>query len=115
MNTNAKKVWGKQYPFERNDLQRTMTLTALGGVFSAAVILLVHADVATVLGITLVCGGVVSALAAVSRHRYVRETRLGFGIMRTRGGGFVSGRRTCFAWGFPVAAHCPRVSVCSLQ
>ena len=96
MNTNTEKVWGEQYPFERNDLQRSMTLTALGGVFAVTLILLVHADVAAVVGISLVCAGVVSALAAASRHRYVRETRLGFGILRTRGGGFVIGSALVF-------------------
>lgn len=90
------KVWGRQYPFERNHLQRTMTLTALGGIFAVTTILLVHADAPGVLGITLICAGAVSAFAAVSRHRYVQETRVGFGILRTRGGGFVLGSACAF-------------------
>ena len=73
-----------------------MTLTALVGVFAVAVILLVHADLAGVLGISLICAGVVSALAAFSRHRYVQETRLGFAILSTRGGGFVFGSALVF-------------------
>ena len=35
-------------------------------------------------------------LAALSRHRYLRETRLGFAIPRTRGGGFVFGSALVF-------------------
>ena len=93
---NTEKLWGQQYPFERNQLQRTMTLVAMGGLLVVVVIILVHADVAAVLGISLVCAGVVSALAAASRHRYARETRRGFGILRTRGGGFVLGSAALF-------------------
>lgn len=97
MNTQPGMLWGDQYPFERNHLQRTLTLIGLGGVFAVTVILLVHADVTGVLGISLVCSGVVCALAAVSRHRYVMETRLGFVILRTRGGRFVLGSALAFA------------------
>ncbi len=97
MNTRPGKLWGDQYPFERNQLQRTMTLVALGVVFAVAVILLVHADVTGVLGISLICAGVVSALAAASRHRYVQETRLGFAILETRTGRFVLGSALAFA------------------
>lgn len=97
MNTRPGRLWGDQYPFERNHLQRTMTLVGLGGVFAVAVILLVHADVTGVLGISLICAGVVSALAAVSRYRYVQETRLGFVILETRGGRFVLGSALAFA------------------
>ncbi len=96
MNTGPGKLWGDQYPFERNDLQRTMTLAGLGGVFGVTVILLVHADITGVLGIALICAGVVSALAAVSRYRYVQETRRGFAILRVRGGGFVLGSALAF-------------------
>lgn len=84
-------MWGQQYPFERNQLQRTMALVGLGGVFAVTVILLVHANVARTLGIALVCAGVVSALAAGSRCRYDTETRHGFIILQTRGGRFVLG------------------------
>ncbi|MGA7134405.1 MAG: hypothetical protein WBZ15_19050 [Mycobacterium sp.] len=96
MNTKPRRLWGEQYPFERNHLQRTMTLIGLGGVFAVTVILLVHADVTSILGISLICAGVVSALTAVSRHRYVRETRLGFVILKTRGGLFVFGSALAF-------------------
>lgn len=89
MDTNPGRVWGAQHPFERNHLQRSMTLTGLGGVCAVAVILLVHGNVAGVLGISLICAGGLSMLAALSRSRYVDETRHGFGILRTRGGGFV--------------------------
>lgn len=89
MKTGLGVLWGDQYPFERNHLQRTLTLIGLGGVLAVTVILLVHADVTGVLGILLICAGVVSAFAAVSRHRYVQESRLGFVILRTRGGRFV--------------------------
>ena len=97
MKTTPGKLWGDQYPFERNHLQRTMTLAGLGSVFAVAVILLVHADVTGVLAISLICAGVISALAAVSRHRYVQETRLGFVILKTQGGRFVLGSALAFA------------------
>jgi len=97
MRTGPGKLWGDQYPFERGHLQRAMTLLGLGSVFAIAVILLVHADVTGVLGISLICAGVISALAAVSRHRYVQETRLGFVILETRGGRFVFGSALAFA------------------
>lgn len=97
MNSRPGKLWGDQYPFERNHLQRTMTLAGLGSVFAVAVILLVHADVTGVLGISLICAGVISALAAGSRHRYVQETRLGFVILNARGGRFVLGSALAFA------------------
>jgi len=97
MNTGPGKLWGDQYPFERNHLQRAMTLVGLGSVFGVAVILLVHANVTGVLGVSLICAGVLSALAAMSRHRYVRETRLGFAILETRGGRFVLGSALAFA------------------
>jgi hypothetical protein len=91
MKTRPGELWGDQYPFERNHLQSMLVLIALGGVLAVTVTLLVHADATGVLGISLICAGLVSALAAVSRHRYVRETRLGFVILRTRGGRFVLG------------------------
>lgn len=97
MNTGPGKLWGDQHPFERNHLQRTMALVGLGIVYAIAVILLVHADVAGVFGISFICAGVISALAAVSRHRYVQETRLGFVILKTRGGWFVPGSALAFA------------------
>jgi len=91
MDAKPPRLWGAQYPFERNHLQRTMTLIGLGGVFAVTVILLVRADATSVLGTALIGGGVVCALAAVSRHQYVRETSLGFVILETRGGLFVFG------------------------
>lgn len=88
---DAGKLWGEQYPFERNQLQRTMSLTALAGIFGVTTILLVRADTAGVVGITFLCAAAVTALSALSRHRYVQETRLGFAILGIRGGGFVIG------------------------
>jgi hypothetical protein len=96
MSAEPEKLWGQQYPFERNQLQRGMVLTALGGVFAAAVIILVHAGVTVVLGILLVCTGVATAFAAESRRRYVQESRIGFDILSTRGGGFVFGSALAF-------------------
>ncbi len=87
----AGKLWGVQYPFERNHLQRQMTLAGLGTVFAVTAILLVHAQVAGVVGISLILAGIVAALAAAARHRYVRETRTGFTILRNRDGRFVVG------------------------
>jgi len=85
------RLWGQQYPFERNHLQRTMTLTGLAGVFAVTLVLLVHADATGITGIALICLGAVSGMAAMSRHRYLQEARSGFDILRTRGGGFVLG------------------------
>ncbi len=93
---NMQKVWGAQYPFERNQLQRAMTLIAMVSLFAVVVIILIHAGVTGVLGISLLCAGVICALAAASRLRYVRESRLGFEILRTRGGGFVFGSALVF-------------------
>jgi hypothetical protein len=73
-----------------------MALIGLGGVFAVTLILFVHSDVKSILGISLICAGIVSALAAVSRHIYVRETRLGFVILETRGGSFVLGSALAF-------------------
>jgi hypothetical protein len=97
MNSEPRRLWGKQYPFERNHLQRTMTLLGLGGVLAVTVTLLLHAGVSSILGISLICAGILSALAAVSRHQYVRETRLGFVVLETRGGLFVLGSALAFA------------------
>ena len=83
------QLWGRQYPFERNHLQRLLTLMALGAVLSATVIFLAQADLGEVVGVSLVCGGVVCALGALSRLRYVRETQQGFAVVRTRDGRFV--------------------------
>jgi hypothetical protein len=90
------RLWGAQYPFERQHLQRAMTMTALGGLFGVTTILLVGAHPARVLGGVLVCAGVLCALAAGSRHRYVRETRLGFAILDNRDGRFVLGSAAVF-------------------
>ncbi|WP_343573552.1 hypothetical protein [Mycobacterium sp.] len=91
MNAEPAKLWGKQYPFERNHLQRTITLIGLGGVLGVTVILLVNDGVVALLGISLIGAGLIFALAAVSRYRYDRETRVGFVILDTRGGSFVFG------------------------
>lgn len=97
MNTQPRRLWGEQYPFERNHLQRALTLIGLGGVFAVTMTLLVHASVSGILGISLICAGILSAFAAVSRHQYVRETSLGFVILETRGGLFVLGSALAFA------------------
>lgn len=97
MDTKPGQLWGIQYPFERNQLQRTMTLTGLGGVFAVTLILLVHANIGAVVGITFIYAGAMVALAALSRQRYVTETRIGFAILKTRGGMFVLGSALTFA------------------
>lgn len=94
------RLWGRQYPFERNHLQRTLTLLGLASVFAAAVILLSEQDVGEVLGISLVGVGLTMGLAALSRMRYVRETQIGFLILQTRDARFVFAS----AAGFVVAA-----------
>lgn len=90
------RVWGSQYPFERQHLQRNLALLGLGSVFTVTVILLVDADVVGVIGISLIGAGLVCAAAAASRHRYVRETRLGFAVLSTRDGRFVVGSAAAF-------------------
>ncbi|MBX7454908.1 hypothetical protein GR927_43595 [Mycolicibacterium sp. 3033] len=97
MKTTPGNLWGDQYPFERNAAQRAMTMLGLAGLFVVTTILLVRTEPAHVLGIALICAGVLSGLAALSRHRYVQETRLGFVILRSRGGGFVFGSALVFA------------------
>lgn len=97
MKPEPARLWGAQYPFERNHLQRAITLVGLGGVFAVTVIFLADARVPGILGISLIGAGLLSALAALSRQRYVRETRLGFAILATRGGLFVLGSALMFA------------------
>jgi multisubunit Na+/H+ antiporter MnhB subunit len=96
MATDPGRLWGRQYPFERQHLQRNMTMLGLAGVLSVTVILLLRADPARALGGGLVCAGMVCALGAVSRHRYVRETRRGFAILASRDGRFVFGSAAAF-------------------
>lgn len=87
----ADRLWGEQHPFERNHLQRSMVLLGLVGVFAVTGVLLVRVDVVEVLGLSLVGAGLLVGLAAASRLRYVRETRLGFQVLRARDGSFVVG------------------------
>jgi hypothetical protein len=91
------RLWGRQYPFERNHLQRTLVLLALATVFAVSVILLVHADLSAVIAISFICAGLTCAVAAASRARYVRETRLGFAVLATRDARFVLGSAAAFA------------------
>jgi len=88
------RLWGAQAPFERNDLMRTQTLAALAAVFAAAVAFLAEANARELIGLGLVALGLVCAAAAISRARYIRESWLGFTVLRTRGGGFVLGSAT---------------------
>ncbi len=83
------QLWGRQYPFERNNLQRTLTLLGLSSVFAVAIILLSEQDVGEVLGISLIGVGLTVAMAALSRLRYLHETRVGFLVLQTRDGRFV--------------------------
>lgn len=96
MGSGPPQVWGRQQPFERNLLQRTLTVIALGAVLATTVVLLVNTNAAGVIGITSICLGLLCALAAVSRHRYVRETKMGFGLLRSRDGRFVIGTAVQF-------------------
>lgn len=90
-------MWGPQYPFERQHLQRALIILGLGGVFGTVVVVLANTHPARALGTALVCGGLLFALAAASRHRYVRETQLGFAVLATRGGRFVVGSALALA------------------
>ena len=96
MATGAGRLWGRQYPFERQHLQRNMTMLTLAGLLSVTLILRVGTDPSRVLGAGLVSAGLVSAVAAVSRHRYVREARRGFAILASRDGRFVFGSAAAF-------------------
>lgn len=100
MSTRPGSVWGPQYPFERQHLQRSLTLIGLGGVVATVIVVQANAHPARALGTALVLAGLLLALAAASRHRYVRETRLGFAVLTTRDGRFVVGS----ALGLVVAA-----------
>ncbi len=92
----AGRVWGRQQPFERQHLQRAITLLGLGALSTTLVVLLASAHPARTLGSALVGVGLVCALAAASRHRYVRESRLGFAMLATRDGRFVLGSALAF-------------------
>jgi hypothetical protein len=96
MSVGPGRVWGAQHPYERGHLQRNLALLGLGSVFSVTVVLLVHENVGRVVGIALVGAGAMCALAAVTRHRYVRETQVGFAILGTRDGRFVFGSAAAF-------------------
>lgn len=89
MRSASDQVWGRQQPFERNYLQRTLTVFALGAVFAVTLVLLVDVDAAGVIAAMCICAGLLCALAAGSRLRYIRETAMGFALLRRRGGGFV--------------------------
>ncbi len=91
MATPPGRVWGPQHPFERTHLQRARTLFALGTVFAAVVVLLARTHPTQALGSTLVGLGVMLALAAASRRRYLREARGGFPVLATRDGRLVLG------------------------
>ena len=90
------RVWGRQQPFERQHLQRAITLIGLGTLSTALVALLAGAHPARALGSALVSVGLICALAAGSRHRYVRESRVGFAILASRDGRFVLGSALAF-------------------
>lgn len=89
MGAGSDHVWGRQQPFERNHLQRTLTVFALGAVFAVTMVLLVDVDAAGVVAAACIGSGLLCALAAASRHRYDRETATGFALMRRRDGRFV--------------------------
>ena len=91
MATTPGRVWGPQHPFERTHLQRARTLFALGAAFAAVVVLLARTHPAQALGSTLIGLGVLLALAAASRRRYLRDARHGFAVLATSDGRFVLG------------------------
>lgn len=88
--------WGPQHPFERNHLQRSMTLAGLVVLGAVSLTLLVHEDAGVLAGIALIYAGAGAGLAALSRRRYVRETEVGFAILRTRNGRFVLASAAAF-------------------
>ena len=96
MGSGSEQVWGRQQPFERNHLQRTLTVFALGAVFAVTMVLLVDVDAAGVIAAACIGAGLLCALAAGSRYRYVRETARGFAILRQRDGSFVIGTAVQF-------------------
>ena len=66
-----------------------MTFAALAMLGAVSLILLVHDDPHVLAGIALTYAGAGAGLAALSRQRYVRETEIGFAILRTQDGRFV--------------------------
>lgn len=90
------RLWGRQHPFERNHLQRSMTLLGLGEVFAVSTLLLAELDALAIFGLCLVCAGLLVGMAAASRSRYVRESQLGLQILHTRDGRFVYGSAAGF-------------------
>jgi len=83
------QLWGVQHPFERNHLQRSMVLVVLAMLGAVSLILLVHESLHVLAGFALICAGAGVGFAALSRQRYVRETKVGFAILQTRDGRFV--------------------------
>ncbi len=68
-----------------------MALIGLGTVSTATTVVMAGAHPARALGSALLSVGLVCGLAAGSRHRYVRESQLGFAILASRDGRFVLG------------------------
>ena len=91
MATDLGRAWGRQHPFERTHLQRARTLFALGAAFAAIVVLLASTHPARGLGGALVGLGLLLALAAASRRRYLDDARHGFAVLATRDGRMVLG------------------------
>lgn len=96
MNPPPGRVWGRQQPFERQHLQRAITLLGLGALATTLVVLLAGAHPARALGTGLIGVGLVCALAAASRQRYVRASRVGFAALASRDGRFVLGSALAF-------------------
>ncbi|MDO8107699.1 hypothetical protein Q6348_10880 [Isoptericola sp. b441] len=89
-------VWGRQQAFERQHLQRALTLLGLTSVLGAILIILAGTDPVRAVGATLVGLGVIVALAAMSRRRYETDARAGFAVLRSRDGTFVLGSAVAF-------------------
>ncbi len=90
------QLWGHQHPFERNYLQRSMTVAALAMLGAVSLILIVQNALHVLAGIALICAGAGAGLAALSRQRYLRETEVGFVILQTRDGRFVLASAAAF-------------------
>ncbi len=90
------EVWGRQQPFERNHLHRVLTVFALGSVLAVTIVLLIDVEAAGVIGTASICAGLLCALTAGSRLRHVRESALGFIVLRSRDGRFVIGTAVMF-------------------
>lgn len=78
------RVWGRQHPFERNHLQRSMLILSAFAELTVALVIVGRRRPLDELAVVLLGGGACCAAAAYSRARYEAEMRAGFSVLRRR-------------------------------